>query len=66
MFIRMGEVRKIVPLSKPTIYRRIRAGDFPAPVRDGRCSMWVESEVRAYAARLSERRPGGAGSSPGD
>ena len=50
--LRMDEVRKIVPLSRPTIYRRIKSGDFPAPMKDGRCSLWQESKVREYADSL--------------
>lgn len=54
--LRLAEVRKIIPLSRPTIYRRIQEGKFPAPIKDGRCSLWNEAEVRAYAARLSENQ----------
>ena len=57
--IRLPEVRKIVPLSRPTIYRRIQEGKFPAPIKDGRCSLWDEAEVRAYVARLFGQRPPG-------
>lgn len=53
--LRLAEVRKIVPLSRPTIYRRIQEGKFPAPVKDGRCSLWEESKVRAYADRLLQQ-----------
>ena len=53
--LRLAEVIKIVPLSRPTIYRRIKSGAFPAPVKDGRCSMWEESKVREYAASLLQQ-----------
>lgn len=53
--LRLAEVRKIIPLSRPTIYRRIQEGKFPAPLKDGRCSLWEESKVRAYAAQLAEQ-----------
>lgn len=55
--LRLADVQKIVPLSRPTIYRRIRSGVFPAPLKDGRCSFWEESKVRAYAAGLVQQRP---------
>lgn len=54
--LRMEDVKKIVPLSRATIYRRIKSGSFPAPAKDGRCSLWEESQVRAYAARLLQQR----------
>ena len=53
--LRLDEVRKIVPLSRPTIYRRIQEGKFPAPVKDGRCSLWEESKVKAYAEQLLQQ-----------
>ena len=54
--LRMDGVREIIPLSRPTIYRRIQEGKFPAPIKDGRCSFWDEAEVRAYAERLFEQQ----------
>jgi predicted DNA-binding transcriptional regulator AlpA len=51
--LRLDDVRKIIPLSRPTIYRRIQEGKFPAPLKDGRCSLWEESKVRAYAEQLA-------------
>jgi predicted DNA-binding transcriptional regulator AlpA len=53
--LRLDEVRKIIPLSRPTIYRRIQEGKFPAPVKDGRCSLWEESKVKAYADQLLQQ-----------
>ena len=55
--LRLDEVRKIIPLSRPTIYRRIQEGKFPAPVKDGRCSLWEESKVKAYADQLLQQPP---------
>jgi predicted DNA-binding transcriptional regulator AlpA len=53
--LRLREVIKIVPLSRPTIYRRIQQGKFPAPLKDGRCSMWEESKVRAYVDQILQQ-----------
>ena len=53
--LRLVDVQKIVPLSRPTIYRRIQGGSFPAPVKDGRCSLWEEAKVREYAERLFQQ-----------
>ena len=57
--LRLCEVVKIIPLSRPTIYRRIKKKQFPAPVKDGRCSMWEESKVRAYAEQLLQQHSAG-------
>ena len=53
--LRLADVRKIIPLSRPTIYKRIQEGKFPAPIKDGRCSFWQESKVRAYAQKLLQQ-----------
>lgn len=43
--------------SAATIYRRIKAGTFPAPVKTGiRASAWVGAEVDAWIAeRIADR-----------
>lgn len=56
---RLPSVRARTGLSRSEIYRRIAAGDFPAPVKLGevaRSSAWVEHEVSAWiAARIAAR-----------
>jgi prophage regulatory protein len=46
--IRLPQVRDLVGLGKTVIYDRIKAGDFPKPIKLGRVSGWVESEVQAW------------------
>lgn len=41
-------VRGRVGLAVPTIYELIRKGEFPAPVKLGRSSRWLESEIDAF------------------
>jgi len=56
--LRLDEVMARVPLKKPTIYRAIRDGKFPAPVKllGARASAWDEAEIGAWiASRLAER-----------
>ena len=54
MFYRIQEVVQMVGLSKPTIYRMAREGQFPRPVKIGvRASGWRKSEVERWA---EERR----------
>lgn len=51
-------VRDRVGMHPSTIYAEIKAGRFPQPVKLGRSSRWVESEIDAYiAARMNERVP---------
>lgn len=48
--IRMPQVQELCPLSKPSIYRLISAGKFPAPfsLGGGRAVCWLRSEVEDY------------------
>ena len=54
--VRLREVAAMVGLSKATIYRKVRAGEFPAPVSVGSQSVrWRESDLQAWIAALSQR-----------
>ena len=50
--MRTPEVVKITGLSKTTIWRRVRSGDFPAPIRLGglaaRSVGWREAEIERW------------------
>lgn len=47
--IRLPEVKTSVGLSTATIYRLIKAGDFPAPIKLGKhASGWLESAVQTW------------------
>ena len=42
--------------SKPTIYRKIKAGKFPPPVYPGKSPAWPENEINAYILSLIAQR----------
>ena len=44
-----------VGLSVPTIYRRIRAGEFPAPIAIGVSSRWPSDRIDAWISEQIER-----------
>lgn len=45
-FLRVGEVLRCVPVSKPTLYRWVAVGTFPAPRLLGAHSVgWRQSEI---------------------
>lgn len=47
--IRLPEVKSAVGLSAATIYRRIKAGEFPAPIKLGKhASGWTLSEIEDW------------------
>jgi prophage regulatory protein len=53
-YVRLPDVKSRTGLSRTTIYRMVRAGDFPAPKRLGvRAVGWLSSDL----ARWREGRP---------
>lgn len=57
--LRLPEVLYLTALSRSNLYRKIKAGTFPAAVSRGANSVaWVEEEVLAWIqARIDERDP---------
>jgi prophage regulatory protein len=59
--IRFTDVAAAVALSKTELYRRIRRGEFPQPVRIGaRAVAWRESDLREWLDTRPAARAGGA------
>lgn len=54
--IRMPEVMHMTALGKTAIYERVKLGEFPQPVKLGRASCWVESEVQRWIAERIRQR----------
>lgn len=56
--LRMPEVSKRAGISVATIYRRVAAGEFPAPVSLGGKSVgWKKSDLDAWVASRKVVRP---------
>lgn len=56
VIIRLPEVKTIVGLSTATIYRLIRAGDFPQQIKLGKNSTgWLESSIQSWVRKRAER-----------
>jgi prophage regulatory protein len=49
--IRLPDVSARVGMARTAIYKRIKEGAFPSPVKTGRMSSWVESEIEAWIAQ---------------
>ena len=49
----LGEVIAMTSFSRTTIYREIGANRFPAPVKIGRMSRWLSSDVAGYVGALA-------------
>jgi prophage regulatory protein len=55
--MRLPEVIKAVGLCKPTIYAKISDGEFPKPIKLGRVSVWLQSEISGWIdERVAEYR----------
>ncbi|KAB1068608.1 helix-turn-helix transcriptional regulator [Methylobacterium soli] len=47
--IRLPQVLEVVPISRATLYRLIRKGQFPSPVKLGaRVALWRVSEICSF------------------
>jgi predicted DNA-binding transcriptional regulator AlpA len=62
-FVRMGDICRLLKVSRVTLWEWRRAGKFPQPVAFGTLLRWRESDVRAFiesAARVppTPRPPG--------
>jgi prophage regulatory protein len=49
--IRLPEVCQMVGLSRSVIYARIKAHTFPAQIKLGYSSGWIEAEVQSWIER---------------
>ena len=55
--LKLPEVMSIAGLGKTMIYRRVRQGTFPQPVKLGESTRWSEREVREWLdAVMATRR----------
>lgn len=55
-FLRIKDVLRKVPVSRPTIYRMIEKNEFPRPVKIGSVSLWPENEVNDWmTSKVQER-----------
>lgn len=55
-YLKLKRVLEVTDLSRPTIYREIKAGRFPKPVKIGTASRWSANEIADYIERLKAAR----------
>jgi prophage regulatory protein len=56
--INIKAVLKLVPVSRPTIYRMMQKGEFPRPIEIGASRFWLESEVSNWKIGRIQARNG--------
>jgi prophage regulatory protein len=55
-FLRQPQVLAFVPISKSTLWRRIQARTFPAPVKlSERVTVWRAEDIRRWIAQQGQR-----------
>jgi excisionase family DNA binding protein len=52
LLLPLKEVAAMLGMSRETLYRRINQGVFPAPLKQGRLSFFVLSDVEGYLGKL--------------
>lgn len=58
---RMADLESRVGLKKSQLWKLIREGRFPAPIKCGRSSLFIAAEVDGWIQeRIRESRPGAA------
>jgi prophage regulatory protein len=64
-FLRFPQVKARVGFSHSWVYEKIAQGLFPKPLKVGRSSVWLESEITKWLAeRVQEARDPGASCPP--
>lgn len=48
--VRLNTVTALFGVSSNTVWRRVKAGQFPAPRKDGGCTFWRVGDVRRHLA----------------
>lgn len=55
--LRVPDVIAKVGWKRPTIYKKIKTGEFPPPHKDGRTSYWMEHEINQWIANSLVKNP---------
>ncbi len=55
-FLPLPEVKSKIGKSKAFIYTHMAKDEFPKPVKVGRSSVWVQSEVESWMRKMINQR----------
>lgn len=57
-FVDMAFITRLTGLTDKWFYKLIKDGEFPKPIKLGRSSRWLQSEVEAWLReRIAQSRP---------
>lgn len=51
----LSAVKSRVGMGKTKIYEQIKVGEFPTSIKNGRTSVWIESEIDAWIAETVQK-----------
>ncbi len=54
--LRLSDVLRLLKTSKSKLYDDISSAKFPAPIKNGRSSYWLDSEISSWQAALIAER----------
>ncbi len=55
MYVRVSQLIKMIPVSKASIWRKVKDGSFPKPVKLGdRITAWHMDDIEAWLASRHE------------
>lgn len=54
--LRLQQVMTRTGVARTFIYDQIKKGHFPQPVKAGRASLWLETEIEGWIQALADRR----------
>ena len=55
VYLRLPEVMRRTGLKKTTIYSQIKLGQFPAQIKLGRISVWLERDINALQHQRTQQ-----------
>lgn len=54
--LRIEQIMELFPVSRVTVYRLIKSGDFPQPVKMGRTSLWRYAHLKQWIEERQKPR----------
>ena len=55
LYVRVSQLTKLIPISKASVWRKVKEGSFPKPVKLGeRITAWHMNDIEAWLAARHE------------
>lgn len=57
-FLRLNQVLQLIPIGRTKWFEGIQSGEFPAPIKLGRCALYRASDIAELITRIESRGNG--------